>query len=757
MAENSDLTEKTAIKTNLKPLGRSGTLVTGEVIQDEYLSELLGVAGQIVYGKMLRSDSQIRKVYHAVNNPIKSAKWDIEPASDEEKDLKVAALIKQILFKDIPGGFTGKLDEILTFPWHGHAIFEVIHENKNKKPFGPYTGLKNLAFRKQDTITKWQFEDGILKQIYQEQAGDIPVNAWLPIDILLIFFNEKLGDDSGYPFLRMLYGNYKRKLLYKQLQAIGIERAALPVPHLKVPNGVDPESNEWALAEEQLRAFTQAESAYFMMPDGYELNFNQTNAFDPGKVQVAIKAENEEIVGALVAMFLEMGIGGNSGNQAGTEVSAAFFRDGIEYLANKIKDVFNQELIPSLVRLNFGDTIEVMPQLTHDGITDQAGEELMRIITGYVEKGVVSVDEQLEDHVRKVHNLPKKALGEMLDNKKSENDTSNAISDSAISDNSASDTPDSSQDDVNNDQTKNLNFKPAGLSQVFDFASKDESVPLLMSASAKKISDVIRASLEFSGAKYINDTINRYKQLPDAKKQNATSTVAVGGSKKFKDALKVALAETASNAINAVKKEIPAAKNIELSSTEKDMLRLKEVYGDYSEIKLNENSKLPAYIQVLIAKQAELISEQSLADMQAKLAFTFSSIELKSKDIDIIKQNMEENLSDYVKSPQVVIKGENVSALMVNEGRSAVFNEPDVLETIHSYTFMNRAPKSAICQELAGTTFNTNDAESLRYTPPLHHNCKSYLRANLKVSKGVDRLEVKTLSPSPNAIKSMTL
>ena len=342
MAENTDFKEKDAtIKVNLKPLGRSGTLVTGEQIDDEYLNELKGVDGQKVYEKMLRSDSQIRKLFHAVNNPLRSAKWDVEPASNDAKDLEVAALIRQILFNDMPDGWKAKLDEILTFPWHGHAIFEVIHENKTHKTFGPYTGLKNLAFRDQRTITKWQFKDGILEQLYQEQAGDLEVNTWLPKDILLMFFNEKKGDDVGFPFLRMVYGNYKRKLLYKQLQAIGIERAALPVPHLVVPKDLPVDSDEWALAEEQLRAFTQAESSYFMMPFGFDLKFNQTSTFDPSKTQVAIKAENEEIVGSLVAMFLEIGIGGNSGNQAGTEVSAAFFRDGIEYLADKILEVFN--------------------------------------------------------------------------------------------------------------------------------------------------------------------------------------------------------------------------------------------------------------------------------------------------------------------------------------------------------------------------------------------------------------------------------
>ena len=134
------MAEQEVQKPNYSSKGRSGTLISGFVIENDYLPELLGISGQALYSRMELSDSQVRKLMHAVNNPIKSATWDIEPASEDEKDLKIAALIKNILFEDLPDGFTGKLDEILTFPWRGHSVFEVIHQNKDKKPFGPYTG-----------------------------------------------------------------------------------------------------------------------------------------------------------------------------------------------------------------------------------------------------------------------------------------------------------------------------------------------------------------------------------------------------------------------------------------------------------------------------------------------------------------------------------------------------------------------------------------------------------------------------------------
>jgi hypothetical protein len=744
MAEQ-EFTESEKPKSNVKEKGKSGTLVTGGVIQSDYLPELLGEAGQELFAKMLLSDSQIRKLVHAVGNPIKSATWDIEPASDDPQDLEVAALIKQILFSDLPDGWKSKLDEILTFPWHGHAVFEVIHKNRMDKTFGAYTGLANLAFRDQRTLDKWNFSaEGVLESVHQIQSGTIEVNEDLPADTLIIFYNEKKGNDSGYPFCRMLYGNYKRKLLYKQLQAIGIEKGAIGVPVLNLPSGIDYDSDEYGEAVDQLTAYTQAESAHIILPDGYELKLDQANTFDPAKVQVAIKAENEEISGSLVAMWLEMGIGGNSAVGSSTGISADFFRDGIEYLADKVADPINLHLIPQLIRMNYGDSVEVLPKLVHNGIADEAGKELMEVVTGYTKAGVITPDEQLEDHIRKAHNLPKKAEGEMLDNQEGQDDESNQEPDPDPSDDSTS-----SNDGSEENQDEEVELSEKG---------KPKTARSLIQQQAPKISDDIREALNFSSAKYINDVMNRYKQLPESKKQNATNKLKMGGVNNLRKDLKRDLTDTVVKSIDMARTEVPTKKEIELNNHERDMIRMVEKFGDsINEIKLNEYSKLPTHIQVLIAKQADLISEASLTELKERIDFSFSSIQTKSADENVIRQSMEEEAAKFSESNQVNVKGTNSASLMVNEGRDTFFFEPDVLEEIHSFTFTNIAPKSAICRELAGTTFNTNDAESMRYTPPLHHNCKSYLRANLKSSKGTDKLDVSTLSPSADAKKSITL
>ena len=749
MAEQ-DFKEKDSAKSksNYIEVGRSGTLITSDVVQNDYIDELNGVTGQDMWAKMLLSDSQIRKLYHAVCNPIKSADWDIEPASDDTKDIEAAALIKHIIFHDLPGGWVSKLDEILTFPWHGHSVFEVIHLNRQDKEFGPYTGLANLAYRDQRTLDKWihNRETGILEKIHQIQSGDIEVDKDLPAENLLIFYNEKKGNDNGYPFCRMLYGNYKRKLLYKQLQAIGIERAAIPVPHLELPASVDFNSVEYADAVSQLAAFTQAEQAFFVTPEGYKLNYNQTGTFDPAKVQVAIKAENEEIVGSLVAMWLEMGIGGNSAVGSSTGISADFFKDGIEYLAGKIATAINLYIIPNLIELNFGDSLEALPKLVHSGIADEVGKELMEVVTGYTKEGLITADEPLEDFLRKIHNLPAKAQGEMISNQESTDETSDN-SDPTDSSNTDGVSPVEPQAAESKDET-NLELSEK---------SGPKNPKALIDAQAPKLSKDIASVLSFASAKYINDVMARYRQLPPARKQKATDKTTMAGLGGLKKDIKRTLTETATLALEMARKEVPSAKDVTLSSKESELVRLVDKYGEYSDVKLNEASKFPAHIQVLISKQSDLIAESSVNEMKKRLDFSYSSAQVNTGDADIIRQAMEDEAAKYVDSANIATAGVNASSLLVNESRDAFFFAPEVLDEIHSFTFTNEDPKSDICRELAGTTFSTNDAGSLLFSPPLHHNCKSYLRANLKSSRGVDELDVSILAPSAKAQKGITL
>ena len=73
---------------NKKPIGLSGTEISGRIFEAEYLQELTGIRGHEIYNRMRRSDPQIRKILSAISSPIKAAKWFIEPVSDEKRDIE---------------------------------------------------------------------------------------------------------------------------------------------------------------------------------------------------------------------------------------------------------------------------------------------------------------------------------------------------------------------------------------------------------------------------------------------------------------------------------------------------------------------------------------------------------------------------------------------------------------------------------------------------------------------------------------------
>lgn len=729
--------DKEALEVAYDSMGKSGTLFTSMELDEDHLSTLQGHEVHTLYKKMLRSDTQVRKVYYAISNPIKSALWDIEPASEEKKDIEAAALIKQIIFNDMPRGFKAKMDEIITAPFHGAAVFEVIFQNREDKANGKYTGLKNLAFRDMSTLVEWDFDKDteVLKRVHQRQTGDLEVDEWLNGENLLIFYNEKKGSDLGTPILRVLWGPYSRKLLAKQLQMIGCESSAVPMPIVKVPKSVKYGSDEYLAAERQLSAYSGGESSYFLFPEGYEVDFNATNSFDPAKIQTVIKAENEDMMSAVLAAFLEMGIGGNSGNQAATETLADFYTKGLTYMADSIADTFNDRLIPKLCELNFGDTLDILPKLTYAGITEDAGKEVMEIITGYVSGGVIQVDEALEDYARKIHDMPKKAAGEQLENREANKDGQP----NEIDSNGDNDTPPSVGSGANGKDV--------------ELSAKGNTPKTLIQDRAEDVNTILHDSLNFSAAKYINDVIAKYKNLPESKKQKATDKTVMGGGAKLKKALNASLSNTATQAFAMVKSEVPA--EVKLSSKPADILRVNYLCKNNQEIKLNDNDNLPPHVRILLTKQAELIASDQLDDLETLLDFKFSSAELTSNDFNIIKGEMELAAEKHINSGARNVVGTNVTATIVNESRNTWFFTEGIVEQIHSFTFMNISPVTAICKELTGVTFNVADAASLAFTPPLHHNCKSWVRANLKTTKNLP--EISSLSPSAKAKEGITI
>ena len=730
-----------------KEIGKTGTLITSGVFQDDYLSELNGQNKHIIFNKMRKSDTQVKKILAAVINPIKSAKWYIEPVSTDEQDLQVAKLIETILFKDID--FHQKLGEFLTNLVHGFSIFEVVHKNREDDEIGQYTGLGKLAFRSQDTITYWEVDptEDKVKRIRQQQAGDLKVDVWLDAEHLLIFYNDREGNDNGESLLRPLYGPYKRKLLIETLKMIGIERSAIDTPTLAVPEGVSSKSAEYKAAVEMLENFTSAENSYIIYPDGFKLELSGNGRFDPTKLEDSIKREDEKMAGAILASFLELGTGGNGGAYALGESLGEFFGMVIESFARNITTVINKELIPNLVRLNFGDKAITYPELAFSGITNKAGKQLMETVTGYVKSGVISTDEQLEDYVRKAHNLPKKAEGEMVDNQQTVEDKNDTKKE-----------PNTDGTEENKDVTAEGDSQEKKLSEQTDpIMLANKKTLNLIEKYSEEIRGIVEANILEIGRNLTKEVVAKFKKLSEKNRLDAVKELNAGGRAKFYRQMRGALTTLAKKAFDEAKQEAGLSKKYKLSEKPQCIKALEEIDG-YDTVKLAKSdlTGLPTHVRKLIAMQADRLVNKQILATEDTVAFSYSAEAVRTNDYAVIEKKLLDGVEKTAKSPSVVAGSANVSAVVVNQTRNELFFENDVLEQIYAFEFVNFDPKTDICQTMTGTVFSKDDPNLDAYQPPLHHNCKSFISPILVTQK--KKPEITGLPTiTEKAHKSMTL
>lgn len=169
---------------------------------------------------------------------------------------------------------------------------------------------------------------------------------------------------------------------------------------------------------------------------------------------------------------------------------------------------------------------------------------------------------------------------------------------------------------------------------------------------------------------------------------------------------------------------------------------------------------LPENVKKIVATQAALLSQSQPSDIEKIVTFQFASSSTATDDIKQIEKDVDDAVSktlegDNSRGMSVDAAAGDAVAVVANQARTEHFFDEDVLDQIESFTFENNDPVSEICQELAGTTFEPNDPQVDEFTPPLHHNCKSRMVANLK---GNNNPEVTTdLEISDKAKKSMTL
>lgn len=404
--EPSSLKEVVFVKSDNK--GSTGTKSFSGYNNEDYLAELRGHRRAELIDKIRRSDPTIIMLLSSIKNLIKSAVWEVEPGDDSEEAKADAELMKHIFFKDMRDPWDQYLNEALTCIEFGHAVFERTHKIVQNHPkFGSYVGIKALGWRSPRTIERWNLnpESGDLLSVTQIAYGDLARYVDMDARYLTVITMNKEGSNyEGISMLRPVYGCYLRKNTYMKLNAIGVEKFAIPTPVVEVPE-VDLNSEQFNNMTDVLENFVGHESQYITYPVGWKVTL-VSNTYDPEKVEKSVDAEDRRMVNAFLANFLNLGQGSSGGSYALSNDLSDFFMAGLDYIANLIVEDINRTIIPELIKMNKGDR-QVYPRIIHSGISDKAGKELAETLNQLATGQYIIPDDKLESYLRQKYNLPK--------------------------------------------------------------------------------------------------------------------------------------------------------------------------------------------------------------------------------------------------------------------------------------------------------------------------------------------------------------
>ena len=403
MATQTDAQRKKELarqKGKLKAqIGDSGTyLVNGIIRREEYNKQLVGKTGIETYEEMRRGDSTVKASLKVVKEPIAGATWSVPSVSDDKTDIKAAKLIEHSLF-DLQN-WDSLLSEILTYLDFGHSIFEqcfgfVDFEGQR------YLSLEKLAFRKQDTIVRWQTEDGEPGVTQILPGGTRPSIPWVK---LAVFSHEQEGDNyEGVSVLRAAYRHwYIKDVLYK-IDSISHEKHGLGVPKLTTPEGAKDGDREEA--REIARQQRANEEAYIEIPDGFDFEFMDMKAGTLRDIMPSVLHHDRQILKNVLAQFLDIGGAGSSGSFAASKDQSPFFIMSLESIAKYVASVINGTVIKNIIDLN-GLKVSAYPELKFAKIGQDDITKFSDAMQKLTSAGVVTMEAELEDHVRDVMNLP---------------------------------------------------------------------------------------------------------------------------------------------------------------------------------------------------------------------------------------------------------------------------------------------------------------------------------------------------------------
>ena len=412
-----------------REIGRLGQLRFGSgmgsgIFYEEFLKELHGRRGVEVYKEMSENDDIIGAVLFAIETLMRQVEWTIKEVGNTRADKEAADFVYSCMH-DMDDTWTDFISEVLSFIIFGWSFHEIIYKRRMGSTGKPETaskytdkliGWRKLPIRSQDTLWEWKYDGDNLKGMVQMAPPKYEMTL-IPIEKALHFkTRSRKANPEGRSLLRNAYQDWYFKRRVREIEGIGIERDLAGLPVIHTPEGIELYDSETGAPTDQLqaaemivRSIRRDEREGLVLPHGWEFSLVSSGGKRNFDTNTIIQRYDRNIAMTFLADFIFLGHE-SVGSFALSSDKTQMFSAALGAYLQMICAVFNNQAIPRLLQIN-GDAFKGItdyPQLINGEIETHNLGELGEFLKSTVLSGLITPDENLEEHLRMVADLPER-------------------------------------------------------------------------------------------------------------------------------------------------------------------------------------------------------------------------------------------------------------------------------------------------------------------------------------------------------------
>lgn len=361
------------------------------------------------------SDPRITQVVDDTCVGLDADNWEIIPADDSSEAQKVARLVGACLLNQNDKEYG---QEYWMRPLWRKFLWEVGFSlcvygfgvwAKKYNPVGGAIVYDDLIFIEPATIAEWKVddEDNLISIVrnYTNGAGESITDEEIPAAELFMVAYRAVGSNFvGIPLIRSLYGSFIRKEFLQKLAMVASKRRLLPIPAWQIPEGIDPDSDEYKRMSQFLQALTDPD-----VDNAFIMAEVLPQFLDSGNIQIFqemanwIERENNEIAAGGRTQALLKGEN-NVGSHALAEVINQRETRGLQAFNKIVADQITfgaknsiDGLVQDLVNRNFPSA--PLPRLIHKPDRTAESIEISKMVGDLISKKVLPALPVLQKHI----------------------------------------------------------------------------------------------------------------------------------------------------------------------------------------------------------------------------------------------------------------------------------------------------------------------------------------------------------------------